>query len=139
METMVSINDHERSVSFIPRLKYSLNNQNPASFTCENIKLPAPMDNTIRLGSVLVYFITGAMMPAVVRPATVADPTHTLMMAAMSHPNTSGCREDVCNIAAMLLLTPLSINTCFRAPAPATISRISDTSLIASPYQPMIC
>ena len=67
------------------------------------------MDNTIRLGSVLVNFITGAMMPAVVRPATVADPTHTLMMAAMSHPNTSGCRDDVCNMAAILLLTPFNL------------------------------
>ena len=33
--------------------------------------------------------ITGAMMPAVVNPAIVADPRHTRITAAISQPNTS--------------------------------------------------
>lgn len=50
IETIASITDHERSVSFKLKLKYSLNIQKPASFTCENIKLPAPSASTIRFG-----------------------------------------------------------------------------------------
>ena len=49
-ETILSMIDHERKVSFILKLKYSLNNQNPGSFTCENIKLPEPIANTISSG-----------------------------------------------------------------------------------------
>ena len=49
-DTIISITDHERKVSFMLRLKYSLNSQNPESFTCENSKLPAPNDKTIKFG-----------------------------------------------------------------------------------------
>src|ERR1700744_5814158 len=73
-DTMDSITDHERMVSFMLRLKYSLNIQNPESFTCEKAKLPAPMASTIRLGSAWVWIISGATIPAAVRPAIVAEP-----------------------------------------------------------------
>ena len=83
IETMLSITLHVRMVSLNERLKYSLKSQKPASFTWENMRLPAPVANTIRLGFTPVVAINGATMPAVVKPATVADPRHTLMMAAM--------------------------------------------------------
>src|SRR5690606_32995384 len=46
--TIVSISDHDLIVSMMLRLKYSLNIQKPLSFTCENMRLPAPMESTIR-------------------------------------------------------------------------------------------
>src|SRR5258705_10877813 len=95
-ETIVSISDHERMVSLMERLKYSLNIQKPASFTWENIRLPAPMARTIRLGSTPVLLITGNTMPAAVKPATVADPTQTRMIAAINQPSTRGLMERPC-------------------------------------------
>src|SRR6185312_4524255 len=77
-EIIDSIIVHERIVSFIERLKYSLNNQKPESFTCEQARLPAPIESTIRFGLTPLLIITGAIMPAVVKPATVAEPTHIL-------------------------------------------------------------
>ena len=47
---MTCIADHDLKVSFILRLKYSLYSQKPESLTCENIRLPAPTANTIKLG-----------------------------------------------------------------------------------------
>lgn len=52
MDTIVSIIVHVRNVCLIVKLKYSLNNQKPPSFTCENIRLPAPMDSTISSGRI---------------------------------------------------------------------------------------
>src|SRR6185503_1814654 len=108
IDTIVSMTDHDRMVSFIFRLKYSLNNQNPASFTCENNKLPAPTDKTIRLGSTCICDKAGAKMPAAVNPATVADPIQTRIMPAISHPNMSGCTCQFCMLFAIVELTPLS-------------------------------
>lgn len=89
-ETIVSITDQDLNVSFIDRLKYSLNIQKPGSLTCENIKLPAPIDNTIRFGFTPVLIISGAMIPAVVRPAIVAEPTETRIKAAINQPKSKG-------------------------------------------------
>ena len=43
---IVSSKVHVANVSFIVNPKYSLNIQNPASLTCEAIKLPAPVAKT---------------------------------------------------------------------------------------------
>ena len=87
---MVSIIDHERMVSLILKLKYSLKSQKPVSFTCENSRLPAPTDRTIKLGLTLYPPINGARIPAVVKPATVAEPKHTRIMAAINQAKISG-------------------------------------------------
>ncbi len=90
------------------------------------------MDSTIRFEFITVP-ITGAIIPAAVRPATVAEPTQTLITAASSQPNTSGFIDKPRSCCPISLLTPLSTSTCFRAPAPATINNITATSFTASP------
>src|SRR3954449_6795524 len=92
IDTIVSITLHVLRVSFMVKLKYSLNNQNPESFTCENIRLPAPVANTIRLGLIEDPTISGATIPAAVRPATVAEPRHTRINAGINHTAKTGCR-----------------------------------------------
>ncbi len=77
-------------MSLMLKLKYSLNNQNPESLTCENNRLPAPTERTIRLGLIPPRATMGAMMLAAVSPATVADPTQTRITAAVSHPRIKG-------------------------------------------------
>src|ERR1700738_5298595 len=92
-DTIDSITDHDRMVSLIDRLKYSLNIQKPPSLTCEKARLPAPIDNTIRLGFIVGLFKTMFdTIPAAVKPATVAEPRLTRIMAAISQPKTSGCK-----------------------------------------------
>src|SRR5580658_8440203 len=88
IEIMVSIRDHDLIVSFIVRLKYSLNNQKPGSLTWENMRLPAPIDNTIKLGETWVMGIIGATIPAVVNPETVADPIQIRIIAAINQAST---------------------------------------------------
>src|SRR5699024_4594729 len=73
-EMTVSSNVQVANVSFIVRPKNSLNIQKPASFTWEAIKLPAPVDNTIRARFTSDPCINGITRPAVVNAATVADP-----------------------------------------------------------------
>ena len=87
---MLSIIDQDLKVSFSEILKYSLNIQKPGSFICENIRLPAPIDSTIKQGSTLKLLSIGAIMPAVVKPATVAEPKQTLIEAEISHARTNG-------------------------------------------------
>ncbi len=88
--TMVSITVQVDKVSLTERLKYSLNNQKPPSLTCDSIKLPDPMASTISSGLTPVPDTRGKTIPAAVRPATVADPMHTLMMVAISQASKSG-------------------------------------------------
>ncbi len=84
---------HVLMVCFTVKLKYSLNIQKAGSFTCEKKRLPAPVANTIRQGLILYVAIIGATIPAVVNPATVADPVLTLMIAAINQAKNSGCNE----------------------------------------------
>src|SRR5580693_1842642 len=84
-ETIVSITLQVLRVSLTLKLKYSLNNQNAESFTWEKRRLPAPVDSTIRLGLIWDPTIIGAIIPAAVSPATVADPRQTRINAAMIH------------------------------------------------------
>ena len=77
-------------VSFIDRLKYSLKSQNPESLTWENKRLPEPTASTIKLGSTPKTGIIGAIIPAVVKPATVADPMAILIIPATNQPKIRG-------------------------------------------------
>jgi methionyl-tRNA synthetase len=54
--------------------------------------------------------------------ATVAEPTATRRIVAISQPRKSGDIADWLSSSPMYLLTPLSTSTCFRPPAPAMIS-----------------
>ena len=80
-------------MSLIDRLKYSLNIQKPGSLTWDNIKLPDPTANTISSGLTPVISTIGRTIPAVVRPATVADPIETLTIDAINQPKISGDKE----------------------------------------------
>ena len=80
---IVSIILHDMSVSLIDKLKYSLNNQKPPSFTCEKIILPEPVAKTKRTGFMELVMNIGARIPAVVMAATVAEPNAMRMSAAI--------------------------------------------------------
>ena len=114
-------------------LKYSLNIQKAESLTWEQNRLPAPIDSTIRFGSTPPPATTGARMPAAVRPATVADPTHTRITAVTIQASSSGSIESPCSACAIWALTPLLMSTSLKAPEPAITSRIEATSLMALP------
>ncbi len=64
-----------RSVCGTVMPKYSFTIQNPASFTCERQVPPAQSARTIISGVYTgIYFTSGAMIPAAVMMATVAEP-----------------------------------------------------------------
>ncbi|MNV56392.1 hypothetical protein D3C71_1486720 [compost metagenome] len=131
METIASMIDHENNVSFTLRPKYSLNSQNPASLTWENIRLPAPIANTIRLGSAFPPVTIGSRTPAAVKAATVAEPTQPLITAVINQANSKGEMGSCCRVLANNRLTPLSSITCLKIPEPAIINRIMAISFTA--------
>ena len=90
IDTIISISDHERNVSLMLKLKYSLNIQKPESFTCENIRLPAPKAITIKFGLTADCSTIGIITVAAVSAAIVADPIHILMIAAINQPRIRG-------------------------------------------------
>src|SRR5512138_2352837 len=98
---------HVLIVSLMLRLKYSLTSQNPPSFTWASIRLPDPIARTISSGLTPELETRGSTMPAVVMPATVAEPTQTLRIVAISQPRNSGDRLDWLSSVPMYLLTPL--------------------------------
>ena len=65
--------------------------------------------------------INGKTIPAAVKPATVADPTQTLITVAINHANINGDTKDPSSKDPIQSLTPLSIKICFNAPAPDII------------------
>jgi len=73
-DTIVSMIVQVAKVWRIVRLKYSLNNQNPPSLTCENVMLPAPMARTSSSGRMAECCNKGSNIPTVVNAATVEDP-----------------------------------------------------------------
>lgn len=91
------------------------------------------MAKTIRLGLAFVVAMIGPIIPAVVRPATVADPSDILIRVAMKNPNNNGFMSELASKLAISLLTPLAMNICFKAPAPATINSIIAMSFTALP------
>ena len=64
--------------------KYLLTNQNPLSFTCDNIEAPEAMAITNKALSIseIVETKSGAVIPAAVIMATVEDPCKTLTITA---------------------------------------------------------
>src|SRR6478736_5579806 len=105
-DTSVSISVHDRNVSLIERPKYSLNNQKAVSFTCEQNKLPAPIDNTSKLGSTCVPLVSVYKIPAAVRPAIVAEPKASRNPAVTIHASTNGGSCHVPSSVASSWLTP---------------------------------
>ena len=49
------------------------------------------MESTNKLGSTLSVGTSGAIMPAVVKPATVAEPTATRITAVINQAKIRGC------------------------------------------------
>ena len=99
-EIMVSSKVHVANVSFMLRPKYSLNIQNPASFTWEAIKLPEPVASRTRARLASVCPNKGITRPAVVRAATVADPKEIRNMAAIIQASKIGDNEVSLNNSA---------------------------------------
>ena len=89
--------DHEQIVSFMLRLKYSLNIQKPESLTCENIKLPAPKDKTIKFGFAPVCVTKGITTPAAMKMMVtqVANENRTPFDGVFSSPSARELGEDV--------------------------------------------
>lgn len=83
---MIVVVVHERKVSFTEKSKYSLTIQKPASVTLSPKILPAPIAKTTKIGSALVWTISGPIKLAEVIAATVEDPKQTCIKAAINHP-----------------------------------------------------
>src|ERR1700730_579846 len=82
-EMMVSITDQVLIVCPTVSPKYSFTSQKPASFTCEKNSDPAPIASTTSARWLGVKpAASGAMMPAAVTVATVADPVDRRIRAA---------------------------------------------------------
>ena len=131
-EAILSIIDQDKKVSFIEILKYSLNIQKPVSLTWEQKMLPDPIAKTIRLASTWTDEMIGASIPAVVNPATVADPKKILIIAAINHPNNNGFIFKVSKDVAITPLTSLSIIICFNPPEAPIIKIMEEISFIPS-------
>ncbi len=89
------------------------------------------MDKNNNTGVTYAPVAKGSTIPAAVSPATVAEPTQTRITVAMSHANIKGEIAEPWSISPMYSLTPLSINTCFNAPAPAIMSNTIVIPVIA--------
>src|SRR5450432_2192958 len=74
------------------------------------MRLPAPVASTIRLGLMVDPTIMGAIMPAAVSPATVADPRQTRIKAAMIQAARMGCRWSPCISWVSCVAVPLSVS-----------------------------
>ncbi len=107
--------------------KNSLNIQKPASLTCEAANEPAPIASTTNAGLTAVWLATkGATIPAVVKPATVADPTDTRKITAINHAKMIG-DNDVCeNAVAIAVEIPPAVKIPLKAaPPPITINKLA--------------
>lgn len=89
-ETTASMIDHDRNVCPMVVLKYSLNIQNPVSFTLEKKILPAPVASVKSSRLTPELSAMGAIKPAAVKAATVAEPSMTRRVAVMPHAKISG-------------------------------------------------
>src|SRR5260370_667387 len=119
---IVSITVQLFNVCATVMLKYSFTIQNPPSLTCDRIVEPAPIATTSNSKfSPGVLFAIGAMMPAAVVMATVAEPVATRISAATSQPSSIGDMGDCLANAAIASPTPLTTNTRLNPPpAPTT-------------------
>ena len=81
---------HVKNVSFMVKPKYSLNIQNPASFTCEQKMLPAPIAKTTNEMFTSDDCNNGKIIPTDEIAATVVEPNAVRNNAAASHARISG-------------------------------------------------
>ncbi len=91
-----------KNVSFIVKPKYSLNIQKPASFTCEQKILPAPMAKTTNEMFTSVDCNNGKTIPTDEIAATVVDPNAVRNSAAASQARISGDISVPLNISEMV-------------------------------------
>ena len=91
---IVSNTDQVLSVCPTVIPKYSLINQNPASFTCEKTNEPEPVASTKSSGLTATPAVAaiGATILHAVAIATVADPVAKRINAATNQPNNNGDR-----------------------------------------------
>ena len=99
-ETIVESTVHVANVSFMLNPKYSLIIQNPASFTCEQIALPAPVASVTKAKFTSYCASIGITNPAVEIAATVADPKEIRKIAATNHARIIGDIEVPANSSA---------------------------------------
>src|SRR5699024_10394974 len=92
---------HVLKVSLIDILKYSLNNQNEASFTCVIVLLPAAVAKTISTGFTLKVGIRGPTMPAAVIAETTPCPVAIRINAVINQAIISGDIAVFCIIPAI--------------------------------------
>lgn len=112
---------HVRNVSFIVSPKYSLNIQNPASLTCEQKILPAPIASTTSDKLASDDCSNGNTIPTDEIADTVVDPSAILSSAAASHAKTIGDMFVPSNRLEMASPTPPSIRICLKVPPPPMI------------------
>ena len=106
--------------------RYLPTSQKPLSFTCESSVAPDEMAITTsaRCGSLISRWrITGAMRPAAVIMATVAEPCVTRTAAASSHASRMGGMAEPAIETAIASPMPLAVIICLRTP-PAPVIRM---------------
>ncbi len=116
-----SSNDHVKNVSFILKSKYSLNIQNPASLTCEQKTLPAPIARTISEIFTSLDSINGNTMPTDDSAETVEDPSAKRKIAVANQAKIIGDISVPWNNLDIVSPTPPSISTCLNTPPPPMI------------------
>ena len=129
-----------RKVCFSDSPKYFPTSQNPLSFTWENPVAPEAIAMTIKAISGAERFAeakTGAVMPAEVIMATVAEPCRIRTNAAITNPKISGFKRLFSKAEAIISPAPVSINTCLKAP-PAPVSKII-TPAASKDLVPIFC
>ena len=120
----IMVQDLRVCLTSIP--KYLLTSQKPLSFTCDRMVAPDAMDMTISASSGalgLIKLRTGAIIPAAVIMATVADPWVTLTMAARTQARRMGGIAESEMDWAIISPIPLSTRICFSTP-PAPVIRM---------------
>ena len=96
MATIPVIRVQDLKVCFSDRPRYFPTNQNPLSFTWENPEAPAAIAITITAvseGEIAEEVKTGAVIPAAVIMATVADPCSNLTNNATVKPKNRGLKS----------------------------------------------
>ena len=110
--------------------------QKPASLTWLKKTDPAPMASTSRAGAFPpIVAATGAMTPAAVMVATVADPVARRMKTATSQASSSGEKLEPLIQSASMVPIPVSTSTCLKPPPAPTMSRIPAIGPSESPIE----
>src|SRR5579884_1772161 len=125
LDRIVSITDQDARVCLTSIPKNSLTSQNPASFTCEKNSEPEPMasasSGALTCGEPAAI---GAMMPAAVTVATVAEPVASRIATATSQASSSRERCEPCAALPIESAIPVCTSICLNPPPAPMISRI---------------